>query len=71
MAKIERVVDFVYLGPWTENADQDFKVRKANAWRACNIRVFQATVESILLCVLETWTDAETLAKRINGCLFS
>ena len=32
------------------------------------IRLFQATVESILLFGSETWTITETLAKRIDGC---
>ena len=80
---IKRVVDFVYLGSWIDNADHDFKVRKAKAWKACNelkkiwescmrtdlkIRLFQATVKSILLYGSETWTVTEILAKRIYGC---
>ena len=80
---IERVVDFVYLGSWIDNTIHDFKVRKAKAWKACNelkkiwksamrkdlkIRLFQATVESILLYGSETWTVTESLAKRIDGC---
>ncbi len=58
-------------------------VRKAKAWAACHqikkiwkagmyrdlkIRLFVATVESILLYGAETWTMSQTLAKRIDGC---
>ena len=32
------------------------------------IRMFQITVESILLYGPETWTVLETLAERIDGC---
>ena len=59
-------------------------VRKAKAWGACHqnmklvwksamrrelkVRLFLATVESILLYGSETWTVSQTLAKRIDGC---
>ena len=32
------------------------------------IRLFQATVEQILLYASETWTVTDTLAKKIDGC---
>ena len=80
---IEKVDDFVYLGAWIASTEQDFKVRKAKAWAACHkmkkiwksdlrrdlkIRLFQATVESILLYGSETWTMTASLLKRIDGC---
>ena len=60
-----------------------FKVRKASAWIACNkmtlvwtsmlpratkIKLFGATVESVLLYGRETWTVIKKLEKRVNGC---
>ncbi|MCP4494507.1 MAG: reverse transcriptase family protein, partial [Gammaproteobacteria bacterium] len=80
---IELVDDFVYLGAWIASTEHDFKVRKAKAWAACHkmkkiwksdlrrdlkIRLFQATVESILLYGSETWTITVSLSKRIDGC---
>ena len=61
---IDVVSDFKYLGSWVSSSDHDIKVRKVLAWTALNnmskiwrsdlprelkIRLFQATVESILL----------------------
>ena len=66
-----------------ENTDKDFKVRKAFAWSACNelrkiwtstlskrikIRLFIATVESVLLYGAETWTITQTMKKQLDGC---
>lgn len=80
---LEKVDDFVYLGAWIATTEHDFLVRKAKAWAACHkmkkiwksnlrkdlkIRLFQATVESILLYGTETWTMTKTLVKRIDGC---
>ena len=54
-------------------------VRKAKAWAACHqlkniwksdmrrelkVRLFQATVESVLLYGSETWTVTKTLSKK-------
>ena len=80
---IKLVQDFVYLGSRMSSSEKDFMVRKAKAWAACHqmkkiwksgmsrdlkIRLFVATVESILLYGAETWTISHTLAKRIDGC---
>ena len=74
---------FKYLGAWMENTDKDFKVRKALAWSACHklrkiwtstlskritIRLFIATVESVLLYGAETWTITQTMKKQLDGC---
>ena len=79
---IECVSDFKYLGCYLQST-HDFKVRKAKAWAACHlmkkiwnsdmkrvlkIRLFQATVESILLYGSETWTIPAALSKQIDGC---
>ena len=81
--EIKRVEDFVYLGSRIMKSEKDFEVRKAKAWGACHklktiwksgmrrdlkIRLFVATVESILLYGSETWTISQSLATRINGC---
>ena len=61
---LEEVKDFKYLGSWVHSTEQDIKVRKATAWKVCNklskiwkstlsrnlkIKLFHATVESVLL----------------------
>ena len=66
-----------------ERTDKDFKVRKALAWSACHklrkiwsstlskrikIRLFIATVESVLLYGAETWTITKTMKKQLDGC---
>ena len=72
-----------YLGCYLLST-HDFKVRKAKAWaayhqmnkiwnsdmkRILKIRLFQATVESILLYGSESWvTIPATLSKQIDGC---
>ena len=80
---LEHVEDFIYLGSWIATTERDFRVRKAKAWAACHklkkiwksnlrrslkIRLFVATVESILLYGSEAWTLTESLKKRIDGC---
>jgi len=80
---IREVENFKYLGAWTQNSEKDINVRKALAWSACNklekvwksklpwgikIRLFLATVESVLLYGSETWTLTKALSKRIDGC---
>ena len=75
--------DFKYLGSWVQSTGQDIKVRKAMAWKACNkltkiwksilsrnlkIKVFQATVESVLLYGCETWTITAKIRKALYGC---
>ena len=82
-SELEHVTDFVYLGSWVAASERDFKVRKAKAWAACHkmkkvwnsgmrrnlkVRLFIATVESILLYGSETWTLTESMKKRVDGC---
>ena len=65
---LEEVRDYKYLGSWVQSTEQDIKVRKAMAWKACNkltkiwkstlsrnlkIKLFHATVESVLRCESE------------------
>jgi hypothetical protein len=80
---LKKVKDFKYLGAWIGTTEHDFIVRKAKAWAACHkmkkiwksdlrrdlkVRLFQATVESILLYGSETWTMTKSLTKKIDGC---
>ena len=69
---IEIVDDFCYLGSWIATSRKDINIRKAQAWTAINklskiwkapqlsrelkIRVFRATVETILLYGSQCWT---------------
>ena len=63
-------------------SEKDFEVRKAKAWGECHqlkkiwqsdmrremkIRLFRATVESVLFYGSETWTISQSMSKRING----
>ena len=80
---IEKKDNFLYLGSWIKNTENDVKVRKAQAWAACHklkriwnskinkkikIRLFTACVESVLLYGSETWTLTNCLTKTIDGC---
>ena len=77
------VTNFKYLGAWTESTEKDFTVRKALAWSACHrlrkvwtsqlsrrlkVRLFLATVESVLLYGAETWTITKSMQKQLDGC---
>lgn len=79
---IERVDNFLYLGACLKDSETDIKVRKAKAWAACHklkkiwnsnlrkglkIRLFTATVESVLFYGSETWTITKRLEKMIDG----
>ena len=79
----KKVDDFKYLGAWVATTEHGFIVRKAKGWAACHkmkkiwksdlrrdlkVRLFQATVESILLYGSETWTMKKSLIKKIDGC---
>jgi hypothetical protein len=81
--ELKRVDKFKYLGSYILDSFQDFKVRKALAWDACNklervwisdldrklkIRFFRACVESVLLYGSETWTISAKMQSRIDGC---
>ena len=80
---LEEVKDFKYLGSWVQSTEQDIKVRKAMVWKACNkltkiwkstlsrnlkIKLFHATVESVLLYGCETWTITTKIRKSLDGC---
>jgi hypothetical protein len=80
---LQEVKDFKYLGSWVGSTEQDIKVRKAMAWKACNklsniwkstltrhlkVKLFQATVESVLLYGCETWTITKKIGKALDGC---
>ena len=77
------IENFKYLEAWIKNTDKDFKVRKALAWSACHklrkiwksklskriaIRLFIATVESVLLYCAETWIITQTMKRHLDGC---
>ena len=68
---LEQVKDFQYFGSWVDESEDDCKIHKALAWKACNkmcalwksalpaslkISCFLATVESTLLYGAEGWT---------------
>ena len=80
---IKEVKDFKYLGSWMGSTEKDIKTRKAAAWRACNslntiwsstlsrafkLRVFSATVESVLTYGCEAWTVTPRIAGMLDGC---
>ena len=80
---LKEVQDLKYLGAWVKSTEQDVKTRKAMAWKACNnlskirksnlcknikIKLFQATVESVLLYGSETWTVTKKIGKALDGC---
>ena len=44
------------------------KIWSSNLRRDLKIRLFLATVESILLYGYETWTITKSLSKLIDGC---
>ena len=82
-SSLKKVDDFKYLGSWVRSTEQDIKVRKAMAWKACNkltkiwkstlsrhlkLKLFQATVESVLLYGCETWTVTKKISKSMDGC---
>ena len=66
-----------------ESSEKDFHIRKALAWSSCHklqkiwnstlsrkmkVRIFMATVESVLLYGSEAWTITKSLEKKIDGC---
>ena len=80
--EIAEVTDFRYLGSWIMSSQKDFVVRRACAYETANklwrvwksgcsrhtkIRVFRATVESVLFYGAETWTLTAQLTSRICG----
>jgi glucose-6-phosphate dehydrogenase assembly protein OpcA len=79
--QLEHVSDLIYLGFWVATTKKDLRIRKAKARAACHklkksnlrralkMRLYVATVESILSYGSETWSLTELLRKRIDGCL--
>ena len=74
--------DFKYLGSWVGSSEKDIRVRKAQAWKALNgmsaiwksnmnnslkIRLFVATIESILLYGCESWSLTKMQEKSLDG----
>ena len=68
---VKVVSDFKYLVSWANSTEKGIEVRKSLAWKALNdmssiwssnlsrdlkIRVFQATIESVLLYGCEGWS---------------
>ena len=79
---IKVVENFKYLGGRMKSTEDDIKVRKALAWSACNklrkvwtsslkrrikLRLFIATVESVLLYNSATWTLTKQMQKSLDG----
>ena len=69
-----------------ESSEKDFEVRKALAWSSCHklkkiwnstlsgkikLRLFLATLESVLLYGSETWTLTKSMERKLNGCYTS
>ena len=81
-SKILKVVsDFKYRVSWANSTERGIEVRKSLAWKALNdmssiwssnlsrdlkIRVFQATIESVLLYGCEGWSLTVTMEKSLN-----
>ena len=80
---LKEVQNFKYLGDWVASSKQDFEIKKALAWSACNklkkiwksnmnrkikVRPFKATVQSVLLYNSETWTINKNMQKTMDGC---
>ena len=79
---ITRTNDFKYLGSWVVSSKKDFEIRRAQAWQACKrmhkvwqsnvsrnikVRLFQATVETVLLYGAEAWTLTKGLERALDG----
>ena len=82
-SNLKEVKDFKYFGAWMQSTEADIRTRKALAWKACNnlnniwrsnltknikVKLFQATVESVLLYGSETWTLTNKIGKSLDGC---
>ena len=78
------VSNFKYLGGWMQRTEKDFSIRKALAWSACHklkriwssslkrslkVRLFLATVESVLLFGSETLDTNENAGKTTKWCV--
>ena len=73
--------DFLYLGSWSKKL-RDIQTRKALAWQACNkmdriwksrlkttlkVRLFRATVETVLVFGAATWSLTKQEEKELDG----
>ena len=80
---LEEAQDFKYFGAWVKRTEQDVKTRKPMTWKACNnlsklwksnlsndikIKLFQATVEKVLLYGSEPWAVTRKIGKALDGC---
>ena len=78
----KEVDNLKYLGGWMKSTEYDINVRKALAWTACHklrkvwtsslktsikVRLFIATVESVLLYNSNTWSLTNQMEKRLDG----
>ena len=80
---LKKVSDYTYLGSHISSSENDYKIRKALTWSACNklhkiwssrllssdlkIKVFQTCIEPILLYGSETWTLTKKQETRLDG----
>ena len=79
---LKQVGDYKYLGSYISSSDKDFNTRKGMTWSACydmhkiwssrltndfEIKLFRATVETILLYGSETWRLSRKLERRLDG----
>ena len=80
---IARTNDFKYLGSWVVSSKRDFEVRRlklgmqackrmhrvwqSNVSRNIKVRLFQATVETVLLYGAEAWMMTKGLERALNG----
>ena len=84
--QIKNVTNFKYLGAWLKDSQNDFEIRKAQAWSTIHkmlliwiskmgnqlkIRTFKATIEPILLYGSKCWIIESMLLKIIDGCYTS
>ena len=80
---IETVPDFCYFGSWIRTTDKDLSARKAQAWAAAEklrrvwkapqlsrelkVRLFRATVESVLLYGAQCWSLTVAQTRSLDG----
>ena len=80
---IETVADFCYLGSWIRTSNKDLTARKAQAWAAADklrriwkapqlsrelkVRLFRATVETVLLYGAQCWSLTTAQTRSLDG----
>ena len=79
---LEEVDDFSYLGSWVKDSGKALNMRKGQAWTAASQlwkiwradigdelkrKVFQATVQTVLLYGAETWSLTEVQLRSLDG----